>query len=251
MAAPTLAAVGRGPGAAFIVLAPGQLPDVEANVPDGADLGELRRAAATCTGCDLYRDATQTVFGEGPDSAKLVIVGEQPGDREDREGRPFVGPAGRLLDELLDDAGIDREVAYLTNAVKHFKWIAKGKRRIHQRPDAAEIAACRPWLEAELDRLGPEVLLCRCDGGEGGHRPLVPGDARPRQLPRRQRDAARRLRRRRHGDAASVSAAANPRGGRTAGGSGRRRRRSRRRGRPARPGVIAGFEPSLRGSNTV
>ena len=131
-----------------------------ANVPDDADLGELRRAAETCRGCGIYRDATQTVFGEGPDSAELVIVGEQPGDREDHEGRPFVGPAGRLLDELLDDAGIDRGVTYVTNAVKHFKWIAKGKRRIHQRPDAGEIAACRPWLEAELDLLGPEVLLC-------------------------------------------------------------------------------------------
>ena len=133
---------------------------MDANVPDGADLAELRQAAATCKGCGLYRNATQTVFGEGPDSAQLVIVGEQPGDREDREGRPFVGPAGRLLDELLDDAGIDRDVTYVTNAVKHFKWIAKGKRRIHQRPDAGEIAACRPWLEAELDGLGPEVLLC-------------------------------------------------------------------------------------------
>jgi DNA polymerase len=132
----------------------------EPYVPDDAELDELRRAAAECEGCGLYRRATATVFGEGPDDADLVIVGEQPGDREDREGRPFVGPAGRLLDELLDEAAIDRDSTYVTNAVKHFKWIAKGKRRIHQRPDAAEIAACRPWLEAELEALEPDVLLC-------------------------------------------------------------------------------------------
>jgi DNA polymerase len=129
-------------------------------VPVAADLGGLRRAAASCEGCGLYRKATQTVFGEGPEAAELVVVGEQPGDREDRDGQPFVGPAGQLLDDLLDDAGIDRETTYVTNAVKHFKWIAKGKRRIHQRPDAAEIAACRPWLEAELALLEPQVLLC-------------------------------------------------------------------------------------------
>jgi DNA polymerase len=130
------------------------------HVPEGADLDGVRRAAAACERCGLYRRATQTVFGAGPESADLVVVGEQPGDREDREGQPFVGPAGRLLDDLLDDAGIDREATYVTNAVKHFKWIAKGKRRIHQRPDAAEIAACRPWLEAELALLEPKVLLC-------------------------------------------------------------------------------------------
>ena len=132
----------------------------EPYVPNDAELDELRRAAAKCEGCGLYRRATATVFGEGPDDADLVIVGEQPGDREDREGRPFVGPAGRLLDELLDEAAIDRDSTYVTNAVKHFKWIARGKRRIHQRPDAAEIAACRPWLEAELEALEPDVLLC-------------------------------------------------------------------------------------------
>jgi DNA polymerase len=132
-------------------------PDV---APRGATLNELRDEAAGCRRCGLYRRATQTVFGEGPESADLVVVGEQPGDREDRDGRPFVGPAGRLLDDLLDDAGIDRESTYVTNAVKHFKWIAKGKRRIHQRPDASELAACRPWLEAELTLLEPQVLLC-------------------------------------------------------------------------------------------
>jgi len=129
-------------------------------VPEGAGLDGLRRAAATCKGCELHRHATATVFGEGPEDADLVIVGEQPGDREDREGEPFVGPAGRLLDELLEEAAIDRGSTYVTNAVKHFKWKAKGKRRIHQRPSAAETAACRPWLEAELAALEPEILLC-------------------------------------------------------------------------------------------
>jgi DNA polymerase len=129
-------------------------------VPPGADLAGLAEAAAGCQACDLWRSGTQTVFGEGGDTARVMLVGEQPGDREDREGRPFVGPAGRLLDEALERAGIDRRSIYVTNAVKHFKWTAKGKRRIHQRPDAAEIAACRPWLDAELAVVKPDVVVC-------------------------------------------------------------------------------------------
>ena len=123
-------------------------------------LKALREAACGCRGCPLWRTGTQTVFGEGRKAARLVLVGEQPGDREDLEGRPFVGPAGRLLDEALEEAGIDRSDAYLTNAVKHFKWEPRGKRRIHQKPSAAEIAACRPWLEAELAAVSPRVLIC-------------------------------------------------------------------------------------------
>jgi DNA polymerase len=123
-------------------------------------LRELRERAAGCRACDLWRDATQTVFGEGPPDAPMVLVGEQPGDREDLEGRPFVGPAGRLLDRALADAGIERSQVYLTNAVKHFKFKRRGKRRIHQRPDREEMAACRPWITAELELLEPEVLVC-------------------------------------------------------------------------------------------
>jgi uracil-DNA glycosylase family protein len=122
-------------------------------------LDSLRREAAGCTACDLYRAATQTVFGEGSPRAELMLVGEQPGDREDLDGRPFVGPAGRLLEEALAEAGIDRGDAYLTNVVKHFKWKPRGKRRIHQRPNAAEIAACRPWLDAELELVRPTALV--------------------------------------------------------------------------------------------
>ena len=123
-------------------------------------LDELREQARGCTACPLYLHATQTVFGEGKARAAVMFVGEQPGDREDLEGRPFVGPAGRLLDEALVEAGIERGAAYLTNAVKHFKWTPRGKRRLHQRPNAAEIAACRPWLDAELAAVRPEALVC-------------------------------------------------------------------------------------------
>jgi DNA polymerase len=123
-------------------------------------LDELRAKARDCRACPLWQTGTQTVFGEGKASAKVVLVGEQPGDQEDRQGRPFVGPAGRLLDEALEAAGIDRSTAYVTNAVKHFKWVAKGKRRIHQKPAWSEIAACNPWLQAELDVIRPEVLVC-------------------------------------------------------------------------------------------
>ena len=119
----------------------------------------LREAAAGCKGCHLWRIGAQTVFGEGPQSALVMFVGEQPGDQEDQAGKPFVGPAGRLLDRALAEAGIDRSATYLTNAVKHFKWEARGKRRIHQRPTFAEITACRPWLQAELAVVQPRVLV--------------------------------------------------------------------------------------------
>ena len=122
-------------------------------------LATLRRQAADCRACDLYRNATQTVFGEGSVEAEVMLVGEQPGDREDIEGHPFVGPAGRVLDEALDEAGLDREQIYVTNAVKHFKWKARGKRRIHDKPSLAEVAACRPWLDAELALVQPKVLV--------------------------------------------------------------------------------------------
>ena len=128
-------------------------------VPAQPTLPALRDAAAACTACELWRSGTQTVFGEGVSEAEVMLVGEQPGDREDVEGRPFVGPAGRLLDEALEEAGIDRRLAYVTNVVKHFKWTPRGKRRIHQKPNAAEIAACRPWLEAELAVVAPRMLV--------------------------------------------------------------------------------------------
>jgi uracil-DNA glycosylase family protein len=129
-------------------------------LPERLSLAALREAARGCTACPLWRTGTQTVFGEGLKRASLMLVGEQPGDREDLAGRPFVGPAGRLLDEALEEAGIDRADAYVTNAVKHFKWQPKGKRRIHQKPNRYEIEACRPWLDAELAVVRPEVLVC-------------------------------------------------------------------------------------------
>jgi uracil-DNA glycosylase len=125
-----------------------------------ADLDELRAAAAGCRACDLWEHATQTVCGEGLRQAEVMLVGEQPGDAEDREGRPFVGPAGRLLDRALADAGIDRDRAYVTNVVKHFKWTARGKVRLHKKPNAEEIRACRPWLDAEVRLVRPRVLVC-------------------------------------------------------------------------------------------
>ena len=124
---------------------------------DGALLLRMRRRRR---GCDLYRDATQTVFGEGPADAELMFVGEQPGDQEDKLGQPFVGPAGRIFDQALEEVGIDRSRVYVTNSVKHFKWEPRGKRRIHQKPNAAELAACRPWLDAELAVVQPRVLVC-------------------------------------------------------------------------------------------
>ena len=128
-------------------------------LPPERTLEALRDAAASCRGCDLYKNATQTVFGEGTTGAELVLVGEQPGDQEDRKGRPFVGPAGKLLDRALEEAGIDRTKVYVTNVVKHFKWTPRGKRRIHKRPSAEEISACRPWLEKELELVKPKVLV--------------------------------------------------------------------------------------------
>jgi DNA polymerase len=120
----------------------------------------LRAAAAVCTGCDLYKNATQTVFGEGPARAPLLLVGEQPGDAEDRAGQPFVGPAGKLLDKALAAAGIERRRVYVTNAVKHFKWEPRGKKRLHKKPNALEINACLPWLLAEIDRVQPAAIVC-------------------------------------------------------------------------------------------
>jgi uracil-DNA glycosylase len=136
-------------------------------------LQQLAAQAAGCTRCDLYQRATATVFGEGDQGAPLALVGEQPGDVEDRQGRPFVGPAGRLLDRALREAGIARADAYLTNAVKHFKWEPRGKRRIHQRPNGTEIAACRCWLEAELAVVGPRVTVAL--GAVAGEALLGPG----------------------------------------------------------------------------
>jgi DNA polymerase len=124
-----------------------------------AELERLAADAAGCQACDLWRNATQTVFGRGPVDARLFLVGEQPGDQEDKAGEPFVGPAGRILDKALAEVGLRREDVYLTNAVKHFKWTARGKRRIHQRPSAREVAACRPWLDAELAAVDPAVVI--------------------------------------------------------------------------------------------
>ncbi|HEX6586666.1 MAG TPA: UdgX family uracil-DNA binding protein [Solirubrobacterales bacterium] len=132
----------------------------DALIPERASLKSLREAAAACRACPLWKTGTQTVFGEGLKRARLMLIGEQPGDREDREGHPFVGPAGRVLDQALEEAGIERDDAYVTNVVKHFKWTPKGKRRIHQAPRAEEIKACAPWLEAELDVVDPELLVC-------------------------------------------------------------------------------------------
>jgi uracil-DNA glycosylase len=129
-------------------------------IPPRPTLPKLEEAAAGCRACHLWELGTQTVFGEGLKRAELVLVGEQPGDQEDLVGKPFVGPAGRLLDNALEQAGIDRKATYVTNVVKHFKWQPRGKRRIHQKPNAAEIAACRPWLDAELSVLKPKALVC-------------------------------------------------------------------------------------------
>src|SRR5438094_1188698 len=129
-------------------------------LPARLSLPALREAVQGCRGCGLWEHATQGVLGEGSRNAELVLVGEQPGDQEDKQGKPFVGPAGRILDEALEEAGIDRSRAYVTNVVKHFKWQARGKRRIHAKPAWAEIAACRPWLDAELDAVKPQVLVC-------------------------------------------------------------------------------------------
>ena len=129
-------------------------------LPKSHTIGALKKAAKGCRGCPLYKNATQTVFGEGDRRARLVLVGEQPGDQEDLAGHPFVGPSGKLLDRALAEAGIERAEVYVTNAVKHFKWIARGKRRLHAKPGPLEIRACFPWLEAELGTIGPDVVVC-------------------------------------------------------------------------------------------
>ena len=131
-----------------------------ATPPDTSSWSQLREAARDCTACHLYKSATQTVFGEGPKRASIMLVGEQPGDYEDVAGKPFVGPAGKILDRALAEAGMNRDEVYVTNAVKHFKWELRGKRRIHQKPNSREIAACWPWLEAELRVVKPKLLVC-------------------------------------------------------------------------------------------
>jgi len=145
-----------------------QLPQVHTStsipelIPSHATVGDLQEASKNCRACDLWKNATQTVFGEGPNRATIFMIGEQPGDQEDRAGHPFVGPAGRLLDQALSDAGIERSDVYLTNVVKHFSWTPdeRGKRRIHKKPHASEIDACRPWLDAELAAIKPRVIVC-------------------------------------------------------------------------------------------
>ena len=134
-------------------------PSAAGLIPNEPRVEELREAAAECTACPLYRNATQTVFGEGPEHARVMFVGEQPGDSEDLAGHPFVGPAGKLLDRCMKEAGIDRGRAYVTNAVKHFKWVPRGPRRIHSKPSSMEIAACFPWLEAEIAAVKPRVVV--------------------------------------------------------------------------------------------
>ena len=129
-------------------------------IPSRPTLNKLRDAAAACKACDLWRTGTQTVFGEGRTKSAILFIGEQPGDKEDLAGRPFVGPAGALLDRSLEEAGIDRSTVYVTNVVKHFKWEPRGKRRIHKKPNAVEITACRPWLEAEIRVVKPRVIVC-------------------------------------------------------------------------------------------
>jgi uracil-DNA glycosylase family protein len=128
-------------------------------LPERTSLRAMREAVQGCRGCELHLDATQAVFGEGPAAARIVMVGEQPGDREDRVGRPFVGPAGGLLDRAIDEAGLSRDEVYVTNVVKHFRFVLRGKRRIHKKPDMEHIRACTPWLEAELARISPEALV--------------------------------------------------------------------------------------------
>jgi len=138
----------------------GDGPPVPDLIPDRPTLKTVRDAARDCRACDLYKRGTQTVFGEGPRRAEVMMVGEQPGDAEDLAGHPFVGPAGHLLDRALEQAGIDRSLVYVTNVVKHFKWEPRGKRRIHAKPNSAEITACRPWLETEIALVKPRILVC-------------------------------------------------------------------------------------------
>ena len=137
-----------------------KITSAEAFLPKRRTLESLRAAARSCEGCELHKDATQTVFGEGPKDASVILVGEQPGDMEDRDGHPFVGPAGRLLDKALAEAKIPRDEVYITNAVKHFRWIQRGKRRLHQKPALRQVTACRPWLRSELEVIQPKVVVC-------------------------------------------------------------------------------------------
>ncbi len=161
-------------------------------IPARRTLVSLREAAAGCRACPLWKRGTQTVFGEGLPGSRLILVGEQPGDSEDREGRPFVGPAGRILDRGLEAAGIARDEAYVTNAVKHFKWVPRGKLRLHQKPNAREIGACLPWLDAEIDLIRPEVLVAM---GATAAQALL-GKQVPSPLPARGEPCAPKTRRR-------------------------------------------------------
>lgn len=157
-------------------------------------LPQLREAVQSCRGCDLYKRATQAVFGEGPQTSSIVFIGEQPGDEEDREGKPFVGPAGRLFDWALHDAGIDRSAVYVTNAVKHFTFEERGKRRIHKKPNGTELKACRPWLEAEVALMKPSInRLSGRDGGAIGLRTRTAGHQRERAFCRTSMGAPRHL----------------------------------------------------------
>jgi DNA polymerase len=185
-------------------------------IPDRPTLPKVRDAAAACKACDLWKRGTQTVFGEGRTTARVMFVGEQPGDQEDVAGRPFVGPAGRELDKALEEAGIDRAEVYVTNVVKHFKWEPRGKRRIHQKPTATEIAACRPWLETEIALVKPQAIVClgataaqallgksfkvskqRGDLVESSLAPIVTATVHPSAILRAPDDDARREERRR------------------------------------------------------
>lgn len=170
-------------------------PGAELWVPEDAGLDELRHAAEDCRGCELWRDATQVVFSKGRPGARLMLVGEQPGDREDLEGEPFVGPAGRLLADAVDAAGIARDHVYVTNAVKHFRFERRGKRRIHEKPSVAHIVACRPWLEAEFEAVRPAVIVAL--GATAARsvlgRTVRIGDVRGRVLPPNVADAASAL----------------------------------------------------------
>lgn len=164
---------------------------------DRRSLRALREAAAGCRGCDLYEDATQTVFGEGRAKARVMLVGESPGDQEDRQGRPFVGPAGRELDRALERAGIARADAYVTNAVKHFRFRERGKRRIHQRPEGRHVKACRPWLDAELRLIRPSFRVTQERGRllESGLAPVVVATIHPSAILRERGEDARHLQR--------------------------------------------------------
>jgi uracil-DNA glycosylase family protein len=139
---------------------PKKSPGAAAFVPANANLRQLREAVSHCKGCELYKHATQAVFGEGPAKARIVLIGEQPGDQEDRAGRPFVGPAGEVLNRAIEEAGLERGDLYLTNAVKHFAFEERGKRRIHRTPRLSEVTACRPWMEAELEQIDPDIVVC-------------------------------------------------------------------------------------------